>query len=241
MKRFASRSAFAVCVLCAGIAAFAAQSAAFADAKPKVSKAVTAQLVDAQKLLQAKDYQGALAKLKEAQAVADITPFDNYIIDRLIAAADQGLNDMAGASNAVLAAADTGAAPDDDKKAVYHDSLQASAFLQQWPKTIVYGQQLVQLNGLDATTAANLAIAYYNTNDFTHAQQFAQQSIDFSKAAGQPPDQNAMKIVMSSQVKQNNQAGAEQTLEQLAMQSAQGGIELRRACRVLAQRRRDHL
>ena len=194
-------STVAIGLLCAGVALFGARSTAFAQmggsmaptpsaprpaaaSKSKVSKAVTSQLMDAQKSMEAKDYQGALAKLKEAQAVADLTPFDNYIIDRLMAAAYQGLNDMAGASNAVLAAADTGVVPDDDKKAVYHDSLQASAFLQQWPKTIAYGQQLAQLNGLDATTAANLAIAYYNTNDFTHAQQSAQQSIDFSKAAG---------------------------------------------------------
>jgi tetratricopeptide (TPR) repeat protein len=236
MKNLSSRSAVTIGLLCAGMAVFGARSTAFAQMggsmtptpsapraaaaqKSKVSKTVTSQLMDAQKSMEAKDYQGALAKLKEAQAVADLTPFDNYIIDRLMAAADQGLNDMAGASNAVLAAADTGVVPDDDKKAVFHDALQASAFLQQWPKTIAYGQQLVQLNALDATTAANLAIAYYNTNDFTHAQQSAQQSIEFSKAAGQPPDQNAMKIVMSSQVKQNNQAGAEQTLEQLAMQN----------------------
>jgi hypothetical protein len=64
-----------------------------------------------------------------------------------------------------------------------------------------------------------LALAYYETNDFAHAQQYAQQSISLAKAAGQPPDQNALMIVMSSQVKQNNQAGAEQTLEQLALQS----------------------
>lgn len=233
MKNLSRGGAVAICLSCAAMAVIGAQSSALAqmgggmsptpsaapraEQKSKVSKAVTEQLVDAQKSLQSKDYQGALAKLKEAQAVPDRTPFDNYIIDRLMAAADQGLNDMPSASAAVLAAADTGVVPDDDKKAVYHDALQASAFLQQWPKTIAYGQQLAQINGLDSTTAANLAIAYYNTGDFAHAQQSAQQSIDFAKAAGQPPDQNAMKIVMSSQVKQNNQGGAEQTLEQIAL------------------------
>ena len=189
-----------------------------ASSQSHISKAVAPPVMDAQKDLQSKDFQGAMTSLKAAQAVADRTPFDDYVINRLIAAAAIGLNDMTTAAAAQEAAADSAAIPDDDKKAVYHDALQLSAFMKQWPKTVTYGQQLAQLNGLDYQTAANLAIAYYSSNDFAHAQQYAQQSMDMAKAAGQPPDQNAMNIVMSSQVKQNNQAGAEQTLEQLAMQ-----------------------
>jgi hypothetical protein len=189
-----------------------------ASSENHLSKAVGPQVVDAQKDLQSKDFQSAMTKLKAAQAVADRTPFDDYVINRLIAGAAIGLNDMPTAATAQEAAADSAALPDADKKAVYHDALQLTAYMKQWPKTIAYGQQLAQLNGLDYQTAANLAIAYYSSNDFGHAQQYAQQSMDMAKAAGQPPDQNAMNIVMSSQVKQNNQAGAEQTLEQLALQ-----------------------
>lgn len=190
-----------------------------ASSQNHLSKAVGPQVMDAQKDLQSKDFQSAMTKLKAAQAVADRTPFDDYIINRLIAGAAIGLNDMPTAATAQEAAADSTAMPDDDKKAVYHDALQLSAYMKQWPKTIAYGQQLAQLNGLDYQTSANLAIAYYSSNDFPHAQQYAQQSMDMAKAAGQPPDQNAMNIVMSSQVKQNNQGAAEHTLEQMALQS----------------------
>jgi tetratricopeptide (TPR) repeat protein len=103
---------------------------------------------------------------------------------------------------------------------VFHDAMQLSAYVKEWPKTIAYGQQLAQMNALDSQSAANLAIAYYSTNDFPHAQQYAQQSIDIAKAAGQAPDQNAIRIIMGSQVKQNDQAGAVQTLEQLALTSS---------------------
>jgi hypothetical protein len=186
--------------------------------KAHLSKAVGPQVVDAQKSLQDKNFQDAMTKLKAVQATAT-DPFDIYVINRLIAAAAIGLNDMTTAATAEEAAADSPAMPDDDKKSVLHDALLMSANMKQWPKTIQYGQQLAQLNGLDAQTTGILAIAYYDTNDFTHAQQSAQQSIDLAKAAGQPPDQNAMQIIMSSQVKQNNQAGAEQTLEQIAVQN----------------------
>jgi len=184
-----------------------------------ISKAVTPQIQDAQKALQAKDFQTAMAKLKEAQAISDRTDFDTYIINRLIVSAAVGLNDMATAATAVEAAADSPAMPPDDKQTVLHDALQLATLEKQYPKVIQYGQQLAAMNALDAQNAEMLAIAYYDSNDFPHAQQYAQQSIALAKAAGQPPGQNALMITMSSQAKQNNQAGAEQTLEQLALQT----------------------
>jgi hypothetical protein len=186
--------------------------------KAHLSKSVGPQVIDAQKSLQDKNFPDAMTKLKAVQATAT-EPYDVYIINRLIAAAAIGLNDMTTAATAEEAAADSPAMPEDDKKSVLHDALLMSANMKQWPKAIQYGQQLTQLNGLDAQTTGILAIAYYDTNDFTHAQQSAQQSIDLAKAAGQPPDQNAMQIILGSQVKQNNQSGAEQTLEQLAVQN----------------------
>lgn len=186
--------------------------------KQKLSSQVGPQIIDAQKKLQDKDYQGALAALKALQGTAT-KDYDLYIINRLIAAAAIGLNDMATATQAEEAAAGSPAMPDEDKKAVLHDALLMSANAKDWAKSIAYGAQLSQINGLDPQTTGILAIAYYDTNDFSHAQQYAQQSIALAKAAGQPPDQNAMQIIMSSQVKQNNQAGAEQTLEQIAMQN----------------------
>jgi hypothetical protein len=183
-----------------------------------LSSTVGPQIVSAQKMLQDKDFKGALAALQALKGTAD-KDYDIYVINRLIAAAAIGLNDMATASAAEEAAAASAAMPDDDKKAVLHDALQLSASVKDWPRTITFGQQLEQLNGLDPQTIGILAIAYYDTNDFAHAQQYAQKSIDLSKAANQPPDQNALQIVMSAEVKQNNQSGAEQTLEQIALQN----------------------
>lgn len=186
--------------------------------KPHLSKSVGPQIVDAQKSIQDKNFQDAMTKLKAVQATSDLQPYDNFVIADLMAQAAQGLNDNAAASQAVEAAADSGGAPDDDKKGITHDAVQASAFLKHWQKTIAYGQQLAQMNGLDYQTTANIAIAYYNTNDVAHAQQYAQQSITLAKAAGQQPDPSMMQIVLNSQVKQGNQAAAEQTLEGLALQ-----------------------
>jgi hypothetical protein len=188
-------------------------------AGPKLSSAVAKPLVDAQKLLQSGDTQGALAKVKEAQAAGgDHTDYDNFMINAMLLECYAKLNDMADADTAAEAAADSPAIPDDQKQGIYHNALLLSAQQQHWQKAIGYGQQLTALGGtLDEPVTAALAIAYYQAGDMAHAQQYAQQDISMAKAAGQQPGQASLQIVMNAQVKQNNQSGAAQTLEQLAV------------------------
>lgn len=189
------------------------------SSKPHLSKTVGPLLVDAQKSAEAKDYAGAMAKIKAAQVATDRTPFDDYEINRVLFNVAISLHDSQTAGAAIEAAADSPAMPEADKKPILNNALLMSGNLQQWSKTIAYGQQLAAINGLDAQTAGILAIAYYDTNDYPHAQQSAQQSISLAKAAGQPPDPNALKIIESSQAKQGNEMGAEQSLEQIAVQN----------------------
>ncbi len=212
MKAYIVAAAFGMSVFCAAVG-----SGALADT-PKLSAAVGKPLIDAQKLLQSGDAQGALAKVKEAQAAGgEHTDYDNYVIDAMLLQCYIKLNDMADADVAAEAAADSPALPDDEKQSMLHNALLLSAQAQHWQKAIAYGQQLGGTPALDEPTISALAIAYYNAGDMPHAQQYAQRDIDMAKAAGKPPNQASLQIVMNAQVKQNNQAGAAQTLEQLAM------------------------
>lgn len=210
------RALFIASLLCAP-AAMSMQ--ALADSGPHLSKDVGGAVSDVQKALQAGDIPTAMAKIKEAQAISDRSDYDNYIINRLLAFAAIKSNDYATAATAEEAAADSPAMPDDDKKAVLHDAVLLSGQAKHYQKTIAYGQQLIQLNGMDDQTTWTLAVAYYEAGDMAHAQQYAQQEIDMAKAAGKAPNPQALQIVMNSEVKQNNQAGAQQTLEQLYLSS----------------------
>lgn len=189
-----------------------------ATAPGKVGKAVGTQLIAAQKAMAAKDWAGALADVKQAQAVPDQNDYETYEINKFLAIIAIQTKDYATAATASEAAADSTAMPDEEKKDMYHNALLLSVQAQHYNKAVVYGQQLAQMNALDDSLSAALAQAYYYLKDTANAQKYAQQSVDMAKAAGKAPNQTAMEIIMSAQAKNHNEAGAEATLEQLALQ-----------------------
>lgn len=213
------RAAFAASLLCtvAGTAMLSTTISASAADTNKISPQVGKPLQDAIKAVQANDFPTALAAVKVAQAVDGRTPYDDYKINSILAYIAISMKDYATATTATEAAADSPVLPDEDKKQTFHNALLLASQAKDYKKAIGYGEQLHALNGLDVTTEATMAQDYYFTQDYPHAQQFAQMSIDAAKAAGQTPNETALDIVMSAQAKQNNEGGAEQTLEDLAL------------------------
>jgi hypothetical protein len=197
----------------AALMSTAATTALAADAG-KVGAAVGKPLSDAQKAMQAKDYQGALADVQQAQAVPNQTPYETYVTNKFLAVVEINLQDMKAATPAAEAAADSPAIPDEDKKDMLHNALLLAGNAQDYAKVVSYGVQLDQLNLLDADSTAQLAVAYYNLKDKANATKYAQKSIDMSKAAGKQANEAAMEIVMSTQAA-SDQGAAEATLEQI--------------------------
>lgn len=218
MKKAFIRAAFAAALLCgtASTVTILAPSDALA-AGDKLSRDVAKPLVEAQKAAEAKDFKTALDKVHEAQAVSDKTPFDDYTINQVLGFVAINTQDLVTADTAYEAMADSPAMPEDAAKPTLHNAILLAGSQKHWQKVTGYCKRLAALNGMDDKTYAVMAQAYYFTNDFANAQASAQKSIDAAKAAGKEPDQAALEIVMSSQAKSNDQAGAVQTLEQLAV------------------------
>ncbi len=220
-------AAFAAALLCS-TAATAQMGGGMAPTPPaaakpsssgtaKVGKAVGVPLLAAQKQITAGDYAGALIFVQQAQAIPDQTPYETYVINKFLSIIDINLKDMAGASVAAEAAADSPAVPDEDKKDVLHNGMILALQAKQYQKVVVYAQQMEALNLLDSDLSAMTAEAYYYLKDTPHAQQYAQKSIDMAKAAGKQPNQGALEIMMTSQAQGKDQGAAIQTLEQLAV------------------------
>jgi len=197
----------------------AAQAAHAADAKPpKLTQGVARALQDAQKAGNAKDYPTALAAIDKARQVSSPTPYDTLMINRFAMGIHVGMNDLAAADVDAEAAADVDASqiPDADKANVYKPALQLAMNAKHYDKAIKYAK--LYMATTPPPTGADMALAtqaLYLGGDYAGATAIAQKNVDAAVAAGQKPQRQDLDIILASQVKQKDEAGAEKTLEQL--------------------------
>jgi tetratricopeptide (TPR) repeat protein len=201
-------------------AAFTATPAVAADAKdaakPKISKALSKPLSDAQKAFAAKDWATMIAKMKEAQALTDLTDYDKYIVNYFSGLAYYNSGDKASATPYFVAAAESAAPPPEDQATALRIALDLENDAKDYAKVIELGQRAAKAGPVDGGVAAEVAIAYYETGDFANAKVYAQKSIDAATAAGKIPERAAYQIIMNSQSGQKDIPGAIKTLEMMS-------------------------
>ena len=197
----------------------AAPVAMAADAKaPKPTAAVYKQLQAAQTANNKKDFPTALAAIDAAKKVSDRTPYDDYLIARFSTSIHIGMQDLDAADVDAEAAAeiDPTAIPDAEKGAVYNTAMQLALRSKHNEKAAKYAKLFMGTTppptGKELET---VTMALYQGGDYAGATAMAQKNIDAATAANQKPPRNDLDIILASQVKQKDEAGAEKTLETL--------------------------
>jgi len=200
-------------ILLVGSAGLAVQPAVAADKKadaaknaPKLSKPVQTALIAAQTLQQAGDLPGALAKIREAEAVPNLTPTDNFTIAQFKLNVAIGLRKTEpqtpppatpqplSPGNALLEEGLTGlvAAPEvsaaDRQK--YLNNLSILALQRgDYATATKRSEELIALTPNDPDAIDNLAILYQRQKQIPKAVETLNRAIAAQKAAGKPVDQ----------------------------------------------------
>jgi|HubBroStandDraft_5_1064220.scaffolds.fasta_scaffold04472_7 hypothetical protein len=214
MRKSFVRTVFAASLM-AGAAWITPGLAADAPAQ-KVSAAVGKPLSEAAKAMKANDFATALAKTKEAEAASTHVPFDDYTIQQFYGNIYIGTKDYKGAEGAFEAMAASSVLPPADKAGVLTTVIQLAVNNADWPVVMQYAAQLQAIGPLPDNVVEPVAVAYYNSGALDKALVLAKQGIASAQAAGKSPPQSLMDIVTRSQLKSNDTAGAQKTLEGLA-------------------------
>ena len=231
MNKFIRRAAMAALVSVASAVAVTALTPVYAaaakkddkkDEAPKVRAAIGKALNDAMKLVDTKDFAGALAKVQEADAVKDKTPFEEYQVAKFFGfiAINQPMPDYPAATVAYNREIASGGAPDAEKPTMYNIAMRLNYQAMNYPEVIKDGQELQKFQSLDDTGYLVLIQSYYNTNDFANSVTAAKAEIAAKTAAGMKPNEDVLGLLLNAQIKTKDEAGAHQTLDQLAMVSA---------------------
>lgn len=195
------------------------QDSSSKDTDKVTNPAIGKALQEAQDDLKKNDFAGAAAAVKTAQAVPSPTPIEVYYINKFVAAVAIQQKDYPTAATAYTAMATSPVLPAADKKDIFHNAMLLSSMNKDWQSIVTYGKQLETINAMDDQTDGVMALAYYNLKDMANAKAYAQKAIDAEKAAGKPPNETAMQIVLGAQANSHDQAGAVATLEQIVVQT----------------------
>ena len=212
------RAAFVTSLLGTAGAVLIAAPITAAQAADKVGKQVGEPLNAALQAIQKSDWTTAMASIKQAQAVPNRTPYEDYVINKILSLVAFNLKDYNTALTAIQAALASPSMPPEDKKDLLTNAFRLESRANNYPGIIQYGRQLEAIAPLGDEDLTNMAIAFYNTKDTASAQQYAQKAIAAAKAAGKQPPQAALEITMNAQAKANPEA-AVQTLEQIVSQN----------------------
>ncbi len=221
MRAFTSRALLAftlVASLQAGTA-FAAKSAEAAASQPAdaVSQAFAGPFNATQDLLKAGNGAAALAKLKELQALPDLTPYEQYLIVHQRAQAEYMVNDINAAVTdfeAVLASPQLHA---EDRLSIMKVIASILYTSEQYPKAAVALQRYVDAGGPDPQLKELLPQAQYAAKDFKTAAKGFQAQVDATLAAGKAPAEKTLRLLAASYSQSENDAGYLATLERLAV------------------------
>jgi hypothetical protein len=218
--RLVSRTALALALAAGGLAAQAqgaAPASAAASAPADTARADVAKpLQAAQALVQQKQYAEAQAKLKEAEAVGNLTPYETYHVERTRAVIANGLNDVPLTIKALEASLATGKAAPDEKMRNLLVLADLNFRQKDYPAAVSAANRYFEAGGQDPVARQITTNALYLQNDWAGAAKALSAEIQADEAAGRQPTEQRLRMLASAQSKLNDDEGYARTVERLA-------------------------
>jgi hypothetical protein len=200
------RSCIAACAACVCIAAAHAQAV-----RPDVGK----PLQQASDLLKAGKAKEALAKVREADAVAGKTAAEQVMIDRMKGAAAQRAGDNATAIQSFESVFNSGKLSGAEQAQVAESLAFAYSQQKDWPRTNQWVQRALAAGGGSAQLKQLQAYAQSQSGDYSAIAKEAQAAVAAAEQAGRKPDEGDLLRLADAQQRSGNNAGQTATLDKL--------------------------
>jgi tetratricopeptide (TPR) repeat protein len=200
--------------LIAGITLAVAGPAFGADSKKNTNSEKVAKLLKpAQEMLASKKYADALAKIHEAAALSDKTPFDAYTISEFGCSANIGAANYADAAKVCEEKLNSSFMPDAEKPQLVKTLLALNYQIKNYDKSIEFGTRAVKDGYATEENRNILAQAYYLKGDWKDTARAETELVDSEIKAGQTPKEQQLSLVLNSCIKMEDQACQQKALE----------------------------
>lgn len=198
------------------LALLVAASAAVAQDKaqtvrPEVGKPLQAAI----DLLKQRKGREALAQARAAQGVPDKTPYETYMVTRVIGQAAAMAGDAATAAPALENAAASSAAPDADRRMLLQMAAGQYYTAKEYSKAASAATKYFQYGGSDKGTRTIYVQSLYLGGNYGAAARELAQDVENDERAGKNPPEQQLQLLADAYTKSKDTAGYSRTMEQL--------------------------
>lgn len=183
--------------------------------KAGVSAKVSKPLKAAQAALEKEQWDEALAKVREAQAVEGRTAYDDYQINEFLYFVAVKKGDYAAAAPALEAVVNSGFL----EPQALNDRIKMLAQLnfqtKNYPKAIEWGKRWAEVAPDDPSALELTGQAQYLTDDNAGAIQNLDAAVEAAKRSGKPVKEQWLQVILSAYDRTDDAAGVSKTLERL--------------------------
>ena len=166
--------------------------------KPTNSKAAAKVLKAAQDDITAKKYSDAVTKLKDAESLSGKTPYDDYVLYKLLGFAQLKTGDNAGATKSFETIINSKYMDDKEKPQFIGTLAQLYYQAKNYDKAIDYGTRMVKDYGGDEKMKTLVSQAYYLKGDYKGAYKYTAGLVDSEIKDGQTPKENQLELILDS-------------------------------------------
>jgi tetratricopeptide (TPR) repeat protein len=201
--------------LVAGLALVTVAPAFAAAGKNTNSEKVAKLLAPAQEMLKAKNYNGALGLIKQAEGVSDKTPFDVYTIAEFACQANIGAGNYAEAAKTCEEQLNNSFMTEANVPRQVHILEALNYQLKNYDKAIEFGQRAVKAGTASEEDKTVLGQSYYLKGDWKDTLTTENALVDTEIKAGQTPKDQQLGLMLNSCIKLEDEACQQKVLEKL--------------------------
>ncbi len=203
---------YATLIMAMGIGSIAMSPAM---AEEKIGAKVGKPLQAAQELAQKKDLNGALAKVKEAEAVSSKTPFEQFKIDQFKVFIQLQRADYAAAGKAMEATLASGFLTAEESTKTYKQLAQIAYQVKDYNKVMEFGRKYTQSAPGDLEFQLLMIQSQYLQKDYAGTATALRGVIASADKSGKEVKLEWLQLLMSAEYEQKNTAGVADVLEML--------------------------
>ena len=179
--------------------------------RPEVGKPIQAAI----EALKQKRGKEALAKAREAQAVPNKSPYETYMVERVIGQAALVAGEYSTAARALEAAAASPAGPEGERRQLLGVAANAHYVLKEYGKATELASRYFKEGGTDRSVRMIYVNALYLSNNFAGAAKAIVADIEAEEQAGRHPSEDQLQLLASVYDKQKDASGYARTMERL--------------------------